>query len=87
MKKSLNCMRFLSFRLEDQIPDHTNICRFCNEIVPKKAYKCLLKKINKELEKHQAILKIGVIVDSSITVSPFVPKGPTYVGEDRKEEV
>ncbi|XOD66851.1 MAG: hypothetical protein ACMUEL_02130 [Flavobacteriales bacterium Tduv] len=42
---------------------------------------------NKELEKHQAIVKTGVIVYASITVSPFAPKGdPTHVVEDRKEK-
>ncbi|XOD67033.1 MAG: transposase [Flavobacteriales bacterium Tduv] len=31
MKESLSCMRFCGFRLEDQIPEHTNLCRFRNE--------------------------------------------------------
>ncbi|XOD67180.1 MAG: transposase [Flavobacteriales bacterium Tduv] len=75
MKESLSCMRFCGFQLEDQIPAHTTLCRFRNEIVSKKAYESLLKKINKELEKHQAIVKTGVIVDASITVRPFAPKG------------
>ncbi|XOD67861.1 MAG: transposase [Flavobacteriales bacterium Tduv] len=52
VKDLLSCMRFCRFRLEDQIPDHTTLCRFRNEIVAKKAYVRLLKKINKELEKH-----------------------------------
>ncbi|XOD68275.1 MAG: hypothetical protein ACMUEL_08485 [Flavobacteriales bacterium Tduv] len=39
--------------MENQIPYHTILCRFRNEIVAKKAYKRLLKKINKELEKHR----------------------------------
>ncbi|XOD66839.1 MAG: transposase [Flavobacteriales bacterium Tduv] len=87
MKKSLNCMRFFGFRLEDQILDHTTLCRFLNENSSKKAYESLLKKVNKGLEKHQAIVKTGMIVDSSITVSYFSPKGaPIYVLEDRKEE-
>ncbi|XOD68091.1 MAG: hypothetical protein ACMUEL_09575 [Flavobacteriales bacterium Tduv] len=61
--------------------------RFRNEIVAKKAYERLLKKINKKLEKHQAIVKTGVMVDVSITVSLLAPKGaPTYVVEDRKED-
>ncbi|XOD67356.1 MAG: transposase [Flavobacteriales bacterium Tduv] len=63
VKESLTCMRFCGFRLEDQIPDNTSLCRFRNEIVAKKAYECLLKKINKALEKHQAVVKRGVIVD------------------------
>ncbi|XOD67271.1 MAG: transposase [Flavobacteriales bacterium Tduv] len=44
MKDSLSCMRFCGFRLENQIPYHTLLCRFCNEIVAKKLYERLLKK-------------------------------------------
>ncbi|XOD67142.1 MAG: transposase [Flavobacteriales bacterium Tduv] len=62
VKESLSCIRFCGFRLEDQIPYYTTLCRVRNEIVAKKAYERLLKKINKELEKHQAIVKTGVIV-------------------------
>ncbi|XOD67595.1 MAG: transposase [Flavobacteriales bacterium Tduv] len=51
VKESLSCIRFYSFRLEDQIPDHTILCRFRNEIVAEKVYQILMKKINKELEK------------------------------------
>ncbi|XOD66778.1 MAG: transposase [Flavobacteriales bacterium Tduv] len=80
VKESLRCMRFCGFRLEDKIPDHTTLCKFRNEIVVKKTYEILLKKINKELERHQAIVKTGVIVDARITVRPFAPKGAPYVG-------
>ncbi|XOD66776.1 MAG: transposase [Flavobacteriales bacterium Tduv] len=45
-------MRFCGFLLEDQIPGYTALCKFRNEIVAKKIYEILLKKINKKLEKH-----------------------------------
>ncbi|XOD67022.1 MAG: transposase [Flavobacteriales bacterium Tduv] len=57
VKEFLSCMSFCGFRLEDHILNHMTLCRFRNEIVAKKAYGLLLKKINKELEKHQAIVK------------------------------
>ncbi|XOD66818.1 MAG: transposase [Flavobacteriales bacterium Tduv] len=38
VKYSIDCMRFCGFRLEDQIPDHTTLCKFRNEIVDKKTY-------------------------------------------------
>ncbi|XOD67400.1 MAG: hypothetical protein ACMUEL_05440 [Flavobacteriales bacterium Tduv] len=72
-------MLFFGFRLEDQIPDYTNLCKFRNGIVAKKAYESLLKKINKVLEKRQDIVKKGVIVDASITVSLPLPKGRSYL--------
>ncbi|XOD66859.1 MAG: hypothetical protein ACMUEL_02175 [Flavobacteriales bacterium Tduv] len=62
MKESLICIYFFGFRLEDQIPDHMTLSIFSNEIVAKKPYESLLKAINKELEKHQAIVKTGMIV-------------------------
>ncbi|XOD67280.1 MAG: transposase [Flavobacteriales bacterium Tduv] len=38
VKEYLMFMRFCGFLLKDQIPDHTTLCRFRNEIVAKKAY-------------------------------------------------
>ncbi|XOD67439.1 MAG: hypothetical protein ACMUEL_05675 [Flavobacteriales bacterium Tduv] len=39
-----------------------------------------MKKINKDLEKTQEILKTGVIVDESITEGHFAPKeAPIYI--------
>ncbi|XOD67783.1 MAG: hypothetical protein ACMUEL_07740 [Flavobacteriales bacterium Tduv] len=71
----MRCIRFCGFRLEDKILYNTTLCRVRNKIIAKKAYERLLKKINKELGKHQVIVKIGVIVDASITVSSLAPKG------------
>ncbi|XOD66572.1 MAG: transposase [Flavobacteriales bacterium Tduv] len=68
-------MRFCDFQLEDQIPDHTTLCIFRNEIVAKKEYESLVKTINKELEKNQTIVKTGVIVDSTIIVVFLLPRG------------
>ncbi|XOD67064.1 MAG: transposase [Flavobacteriales bacterium Tduv] len=51
MKEALIYIRFCGFRLENQIPDHTTLCRFCNEIVAKKAYEILLKNMNKVIRK------------------------------------
>ncbi|XOD68211.1 MAG: transposase [Flavobacteriales bacterium Tduv] len=44
VKESLSFLHFYVFRLEDQIPDYTTLCRFRNEIVAKKAYELLLKR-------------------------------------------
>ncbi|XOD67195.1 MAG: hypothetical protein ACMUEL_04245 [Flavobacteriales bacterium Tduv] len=77
----------LWFRLEDQISDHTILCIFLNEIIAQKGYESLLKKINKKLEKTQAILKTVVIINANITVRLLAPKvHPTSVVEDQKEE-
>ncbi|XOD66631.1 MAG: hypothetical protein ACMUEL_00845 [Flavobacteriales bacterium Tduv] len=64
---------------------YDSLCRFCNEIVAKKAYELLLKEINKELKKHQAIVKTGMIVDASITVTPLCSKEGSYLRSGRIE--
>ncbi|XOD67702.1 MAG: transposase [Flavobacteriales bacterium Tduv] len=51
LKVSLICMSFCDLRLEGHIPDHTPLCKFCNEIVAKNTYESLLKKINKLFRK------------------------------------
>ncbi|XOD67317.1 MAG: transposase [Flavobacteriales bacterium Tduv] len=38
MKQSLIFKHFCRIRSEDQISDHTTLCRFLNEIVTKKIY-------------------------------------------------
>ncbi|XOD67706.1 MAG: transposase [Flavobacteriales bacterium Tduv] len=52
VKDFIGCMRFCCFLLEDQILDHTTLCDFLNEYSSQKDYENLIKKINKELEKH-----------------------------------
>ncbi|XOD67906.1 MAG: hypothetical protein ACMUEL_08445 [Flavobacteriales bacterium Tduv] len=80
-------MCFFGFRLKYKISDHTTLYIFSNEIVTKKAYELLLKKINNGLGKHQALVKIGVIVDAYYSESScFKGNSTTYVVEDRKEE-
>ncbi|XOD68237.1 MAG: transposase [Flavobacteriales bacterium Tduv] len=47
LKETLSSIQFCGFRLEDQILDYTTLLRFRNEIVIKKVYEILLKKMNK----------------------------------------
>jgi IS5 family transposase len=44
--------------------------------------------MNKQLEKHQIIVKKGVLVDASITDSPLKPKGKANyeIVTDREQE-
>ncbi|XOD67631.1 MAG: transposase [Flavobacteriales bacterium Tduv] len=74
--------------MENKILDHMNLCRFRNEIVDKKAYENLLKKINKELKNTQDIVKTRVILEMLVLlVRSFALNGsPSYVVEARKEE-
>lgn len=79
---------FLGLNLEDKVPDNSNMSRFRSELIAKDGWDALLNAVNRQLETSGVILKTGVSVDASITVTPLCPKGkPTYeIAEDRKEE-
>lgn len=89
VRDSLSARLFLCLSLEDPIPDHSTLSRFRSELSSKRSFERLLRKINKQLEHHGAKLNKGkTIVDASLTVSPFSPKGKTTyeIAEDRKED-
>lgn len=71
----LSFMKFCGLRLEDEVPDHSVICRFRKTLSDQNGYEELLKEINIQFEKHGILVKKGVIVDASITPSPRKPKG------------
>ena len=83
----LSWMTFVGLSLEDEVPDHSTLCRFRNELAGSNAYDLLLQELNQQLDKHAITVKSGCIIDASITDSPRKPTGkPTYeIAEDRKE--
>jgi len=86
---SLGAMRFCQLELEDDVPDHSTLSRFRKELVEKKAYDRLLRKINNQLSSKGILLKKGSArVDATITESPFSPKGKTQyeIATDRQED-
>lgn len=86
---SLSFSKFLDLSIEHKSPDHSTICRFRNEMVEKKVFDKLFKALNKQLEKHKIIVKSGILIDASITNSPFLPKQkPNFelMPMDRKED-
>lgn len=67
--------RFVGLSLEDKCPDHSVISRFRTELTQKNAYDQILHRLNEQLDRHQIIVKQGVLVDASITDSPRKPRG------------
>lgn len=81
--------RFTGFSLEDNIPDHTTICRFRNLLIEKDILKSLLEEINKQLVQQGKIVKKGCAVDASIISSshhPIKRVDIDVVPTDREEE-
>ena len=71
----ISFMKFCGLRLEDQVPDHSAICRFRKELTKRNGYESLLNEINTQLENHSILVKKGTIIDASITPTPRKPKG------------
>jgi IS5 family transposase len=85
---SIKFTRFLGQSLEDSVPDHSVISRFRKEMSEKNAMKKVLGELNRQLVKHNIIVKTGVLVDASLSVSPYTPAQPTTfeMATDRIEE-
>jgi transposase, IS5 family len=74
---SLSCMRFCGLQLEDEVPDHSVVCRFRKALNESGAWDVLLDKINSQLTKRGVLVKPGAmsIIDASITPTPRKPHG------------
>lgn len=71
----ISFMRFCGLRFEDEVPDHSALCRFRKILNQTKAYEPLLNEINSQLKDSGILVKKGVIVDASITPTLNKPKG------------
>lgn len=85
---SIKFTKFLGLSLEDSVPDHSVISRFRSVMAQRNAMKKLLGELNRQLSKHKIMIKTGVLVDASITISDFTPDVPVTfeISEDRKEQ-
>lgn len=83
----ISFLRFTGFSMTSNLPDHSTICRFRNELLKLGLYDELLKEINRQLVKKGLILRTGAIVDASVVESSRRPRKVVEVmAEDRKEE-
>lgn len=85
---SISFSKFVGISLDDSVPDHSVLSRFRTELTKKGAYEKVFKALNKQLEKHNILVKTGAIIDASIVDSPLKPKGKvTYeIENDRAQE-
>jgi IS5 family transposase len=90
---SISFSRFVGISLDDSVPDHSVLSRFRTELTKKGAYDKIFKALNKQLDKHNILVKTGAIIDASIIDTPLKPKGPVRyeietdrATEERKDE-
>lgn len=83
----ISFQRFTGFSSSEDIPDHSTICRFRNELLKSGLYDKLFRDINRQLEKMDLMVKKGVIIDATVIESARRPrKTIESMPEDRKEE-
>lgn len=85
---NLKAMRFCGLRLEDEVPDHSVLCRFRSALSKAHAFEGLLDEVNAQIDAHGVLIKRGVSVDASVTEAPRRPrqKPPFEVAVDRQED-
>lgn len=83
---SISFSIFCDLSIEETAPDHSTLSRFRKELTEKRVYEKVFREMNKQLEKHNILVKTGAIVDASVIDSPFKPKGKATfeVGTDRE---
>jgi len=86
---SLSFSYFCGMTIEQVAPDHSTLSRFRTSLTKTKTFERLFTSINAQLERHNIIVKKGIIVDASVVDTPLRPKGKTNhkVTQDREQEV
>ena len=85
---SLSFSYFCGMTIEQVAPDHSTVSRFRTAMTKTNTFEKLLASINSQLERHNIIVKSGIIIDASVIDTPLRPKGKTNykVTEDRVEK-
>ena len=81
--------RFAGICLDDEVPDHTTICRFRNLLAERKLLQKLLDEINQQLAAQGKLVRSGCVVDATIIPSSSNPRKQVdieAVTVDREED-
>ncbi len=63
---SLAFGRFVGLSLEDEVPDHTTLCRFRNRLVSARLLERLFDELDRQLEGAGLVLKQGTMLDATL---------------------
>jgi len=81
--------RFVGISLDEDVPDHTTICRFRTLLAEKKLLQKLLNEVNMQLAAQGKLVKTGCVVDATIISSAARPRKQVdveMVTVDREED-
>src|SRR5580693_7126754 len=73
----LSFRRFAGLGLEDEVPDHTTLCRFRNRLIELDLLAKLFAELDRQLDKAGVILRRGTMLDATLieTGAASPPKG------------
>ena len=81
--------RFAGISLDEDVPDHTTICRFRNLLAERKLLQKLLNEVNGQLAAQGKLVKSGCVVDATIISSAARPRKQVDIetaATDREED-
>jgi IS5 family transposase len=73
---SLAFGRFVGLGLEDEVPDHTTLCRFRNRLVGARLLEKLFDELDRQLEAAGLVLKQGTMLDATLIETGAAAKPP-----------
>jgi IS5 family transposase len=77
----LSFRRFVGLSLEDQVPDHTTLCRFRNRLIQEGLLEKLFAELDRQLEQAGVMLKRGTMLDATLIETGAASRPP----KDRPE--
>jgi IS5 family transposase len=81
---SLAFGRFVGLSLEDEVPDHTTLCRFRNRLVNARLLEKLFDELDRQLETAGLVLKQGSMLDA--TLIEAASARPPHGQEDKAKD-
>ena len=66
----------MGLSLEDEIPDHTTLCRFRNRLVAARRLETLFDELDRQLEAAGLVLKQGTMLDATLIETGAAAKPP-----------
>lgn len=80
---SLAFGRFVGLSLADEVPDHTTLCRFRNQLIAGRLLERLFAELDRQLEAAGLMLKSGTLLDATlIETSAARPSGDPKAARD-----
>jgi len=81
----LSFRRFVGLSLEDEVPDHTTLCRFRNELSQAGRLEKLFAELDRQLDKAGLILRRGTMLDATIIETTAARPPHAEEGGDRDD--